>query len=243
MSFAFSAVSIGSIEWLYYSSLLLLRRWKDHLLPRKPLATRSPKALQSAASFATGCRCDGAVQSSGPSPNKNGNLPAYILPARRTCSGSAASRHRGEFARRTRGRAAAAAARPPRQRTLISWYKHIQQNIQAETGRYSEHWSVDTSTYSRTYRQRQADTVIYKQIWVSYQVICNCMSCWNTNCYIRSYGHVCSSVSASTYKQIQSNTSKFKKPLNSYLHVCACIWHSNTRHTGTYESLVELDIY
>ncbi len=39
-------------------------------LPRKPLATRSAQALQSAAPFASGYRCDGAVQSSGPSPNK-----------------------------------------------------------------------------------------------------------------------------------------------------------------------------
>jgi hypothetical protein len=107
MSCSFSAVSIGSIERLYYSSLLLLRRWKEHILPRKPLATSGAKALQSAAPFATGYRCDGAVQSSGPSPNKNGILPAYTLPARRTCSGSAANvlRPRGR-----RGRAAAAAA-------------------------------------------------------------------------------------------------------------------------------------
>ena len=98
-------MSIGSIEWIYYSSLSLLRRWKEHLLPRKPLATSSAKALQRAAPFATGYRCDGAVQSSGPSRNKNGNLPAYTLPLLRTCSGSAANvpqRPRGRRGRRGR---------------------------------------------------------------------------------------------------------------------------------------------
>ncbi len=126
MSFAFSAVSIGLIKWLYYSSFLLLRRWKEHLLPRKPLATSSAKALQSAAPFATGYRCDGAVQSSGPSRNKSANLPAYTLPLLRTCSGSAAN---------------------------------VPQQPRGRSGR--EHWSVDTSVYSR---KIQAETGRYSHI-------------------------------------------------------------------------------
>ena len=225
MSFAFSAVSIGSIKWLHYSSLLLLRRWKDHLLPRKALATRSAKALQSAAPFATGCRCDGAVQSSGPSPNKNGNLPAYILPARRTCSGSAAARRVRAANSRPHGRGGRAAAAAA----------NIDQLIQAYT---AEHTGRD--------RQIQSYTSRYEFHIKSYVTVCHAEIQADTdkkNCYIRSYGHVCSTISASTYNQIQPNTSKYKKPVNSYLHVCACIWHSNTRHTGTYESLVEFDIY
>jgi hypothetical protein len=148
MSFAFSAVSIISIEWLYYSSLSLLRRWKEHLLPRKPLATISAKALQRAAPFATGYRCDGDVRSRacGPSPNKNGNLPAYTLPARRTCSGSAANvpqRPRG-----CRGRAAAVAT-------------NIDRLIQAYT-----------SEYTGRYRQIQSNTSRYEFHIKSYVAVC-----------------------------------------------------------------------
>ena len=182
---------------------MLLRRWKEHLLPREPLATSSAKALQRAAPFATGCRCDGAVQSSGPSPNKNGNLPAYTLPARRTCSGSAANvpqRPRG-----CSGRAAAAAAAAANIDQLIqaytAEYTGIYRQIQSYTSRYEFHIK---SYVTVTRAEIQADTD-------------------KKNCYIRSYGHVCRSISDSTYKQIQSNTSKSKKPVYSYLHVCACI--------------------
>ena len=105
------------------------------------MATSSAKALQRAAPFATGYRCDGAVRSCRPSPNKIGNLPAYTLPARRTCSGSAANvlqRQRGRRGRR--GGAAAVAVNIDRLiQAYTAEYTGRYRQIQSNTSRYEFH--------------------------------------------------------------------------------------------------------
>jgi hypothetical protein len=108
-------------------------------------------------------------------------------------------------------------------------------------GALKKHLSADTCIYRRIYRQKQANMNSEKSAYVPV--------CGGTNhemcIYLFEYRQIQAQIMKmciyfSQYRQIQAN---MNSKTSAYMPVCACMSHAKTRHTGTYELLIEGDTY